>query len=72
MVSLRISILSEFGPFHMSSSIGTDVAGILGFRTFFLLGLKIDYRDGRVDAGNLGRHQELHRRRRERIVRPYE
>jgi hypothetical protein len=46
-----MTVLSEFGPYHISTSIGTEVAGILGFRTRFLLDTRIDYRDGLVDDG---------------------
>ena len=34
---------------NMSDSLGTEVSGILGFRTLVLLDIKIDYRDGLVD-----------------------
>ena len=34
---------------HSSNSLGTEIAGILGFRMLILLDIKIDYRDGLVD-----------------------
>jgi len=34
---------------HISKNTGTEVSGILGFQTLYMLQVKIDYRDGLVD-----------------------
>jgi tetratricopeptide (TPR) repeat protein len=41
--------LITFSLDGMSNSIGTEIAGVLGFRMLFMLDIKIDYRDGLVD-----------------------
>ena len=41
--------LITFDMDHFSNSVGTELAGILGFRMLRLLDIKIDYRDGLVD-----------------------
>jgi len=41
--------LITFSLDGMSDSIGTEIAGVLGFRMLFMLEIKIDYRDGLVD-----------------------
>jgi hypothetical protein len=41
--------LITFSIDAISNSIGTEIAGILGFRMLFMLEIKIDYRDGLVD-----------------------
>jgi tetratricopeptide (TPR) repeat protein len=41
--------LVTFGLDNISHSVGTEVAGLLGFGMLFQLDIKIDYRDGLVD-----------------------
>jgi predicted aspartyl protease len=41
--------LTSFDLSSISKSVGTEVSGILGFKTLILLEIKIDYRDGLID-----------------------
>jgi hypothetical protein len=55
-VTLRFGHLSQknqgiisFDLSKLSEHMGTEVSGILGFETLYMLQIKIDYRDGLVD-----------------------